>query len=98
MLLPTGDDDRDAELELTVAPGVGFWVTRDTLLGARLGLFWILTEEGDNAQLSFEPNFRHYFGDAFIQARFTVNLDEPAGFSFDPGGFWGLHVGGGVSF
>jgi hypothetical protein len=98
LLLPTSGDDRDAELALALAPGVGFWVTPNTLLGARLGLYWAATEEGDNAQLSFEPNFRQHFGKGFFQARFTVNVDQPAGFSFDPGGFWGLHLGGGVSF
>jgi hypothetical protein len=103
IFLPTGgdepgDDGRETGLALTLAPGVAFWVTPKTLIGARFGLYWLMTEEGDNAQLSFEPNFRHYFGDGFIHARFTLNLDEPAGFSFNPGGFWGLHVGGGVSF
>jgi hypothetical protein len=98
LLLPTGDDDRDAAIELTLAPGLGFWATPATLLGVRLGLFWVMTEEGDNAQLSLEPNFRQYFGDAFIQGRLTLNLDEPAGFSFQPGGFWGIHFGGGLSF
>ncbi len=101
--LPTGDDEpgddgRDAALALTLAPGVAFWVTPKTLLGARLGLYWLMTEEGDNAQLSFEPNFRQHFGRGFFHARFTLNLDEPAGFSFNPGGFWGLHLGGGLSF
>jgi hypothetical protein len=105
IFLPTGDDDpglgddgRDTGLAITLAPGVGFWVTPKTLLGARFGLYWLTTAEGDNAQLSFEPNFRHYFGDGFLHARFTLNLDEPAGFSFNPGGFWGLHLGGGFSF
>jgi hypothetical protein len=98
ILLPTGGEDRDAELALTLAPGVAFWVSPQTLIGARLGLFWLMTEEGDNAQLSFEPNFRQYFGEAFFQARFTLNIEQPAGFSFDPGGFWGLHLGGGLSF
>lgn len=98
LLLPTDDDDRDSEIEVTLAPGVGFWATPNTLLGVRLGLFWVMTEEGDNAQLSLEPNFRQHIGNGFFQARFTLNLDEPAGFSFDPGGFWAIHLGGGLSF
>jgi hypothetical protein len=94
---PTGDVSNDNELTIGLAPGIGAWLGDDALLGGRV-LVWYGSFGDDNAQLGVEPYFRYHFGDAFINARFTLNIDEPYGFSFDDGGLWGLHLGGGLSF
>lgn len=96
ILLPTnGGETHQA---LTLAPGLGYWLSQNTLLGARFGLHWMMTETGDNAQLSIEPYFRHHLGKPFLQARVTLNLDEPAGSFLSTNSFWGAYLGGGISF
>jgi hypothetical protein len=46
-----------------------------------------------------EPFVRFNFGEhAFLSTRLTMHLDNDLGFSFDSGGVWGLHVGGGGAF
>lgn len=82
--------------------------------GARLQLVWWAVDDvpvGTHfAQMSLEPFVRIDFGDPFLLARLTINLDEPWGFSFDdPDGgspdsvydddaVWGLHLGVGTEF
>jgi hypothetical protein len=96
--IPT--DGGDTEFSIHLAPGIGFWASPTTLLGARLPFTWIPTESGsDSTFLSFEPFVRFDLNEsAFLNARFTLNIDEPLGFSFDEGKVWALHIGGGGTF
>jgi hypothetical protein len=48
--------------------------------------------------VALEPYLRYDFGGGFVNARLTVNLDEPLGFAFDEGKVWGLFAGGGGTF
>lgn len=91
--IPTGGGD--VELSTVLAPGVSY-LTGDLVLGGRLPLFWLLTE--DEAQFALEPFARYDFNQFFLTGRFTLNLDNPYGFSFDEGNIWGLHVGFGGTF
>lgn len=82
----------DPEITLNLAPGIAY--VGDVLVaGARMPLWWLLTEGGDNAQLAVEPFVRVDLDSMFINSRFTLNLDNPWGFSFDTGGVWALHLG-----
>jgi hypothetical protein len=94
--IPT--DGGDFDFSVLLAPGVAYGVSDSILIGARLPMVFMLTDSSDMAQLGFEPNARFDLGRAFINTRFTLNLDEPLGFSFDEGRVWGLHVGGGGTF
>jgi hypothetical protein len=92
-------DGADSEISVQLDPGIGYYVSRDALLGVRLPIAAVPTaDSGDNAQIALEPFFRVGLGAGFLNLRFTVNLDEPNGFAFDQGKIWGLHVGGGGSF
>jgi hypothetical protein len=91
-------DGGDFDFSVLLAPGVAYYVSETVLLGARLPMVFVLTNDADMAQLGFEPNARFDLGSAFVNARFTLNLDEPLGFAFDEGGVWGLHVGAGGTF
>src|SRR5690606_31596750 len=75
----------DPEMTLNLAPGAAYVGDR-VVAGARMPLWWLLTEGGENAQLAIEPYVRVDLGPAFINSRFTLNLDNPYGFSFDSGG------------
>jgi hypothetical protein len=96
--IPIGDYDNDNEFTLGLTPGIGYWASEDALLGGRINV-WFSSFGGDSTQFGLEPFFRYMLGDsAFLNARFTLNLDRPAGFAFDEGRFWGLHLGGGAAF
>lgn len=56
------------------------------------------TNEGDAAQLFVEPFVRVDLGPLMLSTRLMMNLDEPLGFAFDSGKYWGLHVGAGLAF
>ncbi|HEY6561108.1 MAG TPA: hypothetical protein VI072_27720 [Polyangiaceae bacterium] len=102
VMISTEDEpyrDSDAEFVLQVAPGAGVYATDALLIGARLPIFWAVTGDSyDNAQVAVEPYARLDVGSGFLNARFTVNLDEPLGFAFDEGKVWGAHLGGGLVF
>jgi hypothetical protein len=89
--IPTGDGD--FEMSLQFDPGVGFWASETVLVGGRVPIWWMFTGDGDNAQVAVEPYARFDLGSAFFNARLTLNIDEPLGFSFDDGGVWALHLG-----
>jgi hypothetical protein len=92
-------DNGDVELTVQIDPSLGYFVSPTVLLGARLPFHFIPTDSGDSAtQLSFEPYARFDFDGAFLATRFTLNIDDPLGFSFDEGKIWAIHVGGGGSF
>ncbi|HTM45144.1 MAG TPA: hypothetical protein VL137_09335 [Polyangiaceae bacterium] len=95
--LPTGKGG-DMELSVQLAPGASVYVGYSTLVGARLPLYWIPTQSGDDASVALEPFVRHEIDSIFLNARLTLNLDKPLGFAFDRDGFWGLHLGGGGTF
>jgi hypothetical protein len=89
----------DVEMSIQIDPSLGYFVTDTTLIGARLPFVWIPTDSGDYAtQLAFEPYARFDIDPGFIATRFTLNIDDPLGFSFDGGKFWAIHVGGGGHF
>jgi hypothetical protein len=96
--VPTDGDD--VEMSVQLAPGFGFYVSPTVLLGARVPFTWFPTESGSGATyLAFEPYGRFDVSEtAFLNARFTLNIDEPLGFSFDDGKIWALHLGGGGTF
>ena len=73
--------------------------TKAFLAGARLPFTWIPTDSGSSSTfLSFEPFVRFDVSEAaFLNARFTLNIDEPLGFSFDDGKVWALHLGFGAA-
>jgi len=93
---PTAEDDRGTDLGLQLSLEVRH---RKGAVDAGAALRGVLipTREGDGQQFSFEPFLRLTFGDAFASLRFTLNIDPPAGFSFESGGLWGLFLGGGYS-
>lgn len=103
--IPTGDtipgnafvpgQTGDPEMTLNLAPGLAY-VSEYVVGGLRMPLWWLMTESGDNAQLALEPFVRGDIDNFFVNGRFTVNLDEPLGFSFEEGKVWALHLGGGM--
>lgn len=94
------DGDGNA-VTIAFAPGVAFvskyidaggrFPTLITLAGPRL-------VDDDRAQVAFEPYVRANLGRAFLNARWSIYLDDPLGFAFDQGGVWALHFGGGAGF
>ena len=91
--IPTGGGD--VELGTVLAPGASY-ILENLIVGGRLPLFWVLTD--DLAQFALEPFARYDFNQFFLTGRFTLNLDNPYGFSFDRGEVWGLHLGFGGAF
>lgn len=80
------------------APGAALWTSDMFVLGLRAPLQF-QTYLSDAAQVSLEPFVRFELGETgFLSTRFTMNLDEPYGFSFDSGRVWGLHVALGGAF
>lgn len=80
------------------APGLAFWPADEFALGFRLPV-QIDSLAADSTQTAFEPFLRFDLGNnGFVGTRFTINLDEPLGFSFDSGKFWGWHLAVGADF
>jgi hypothetical protein len=95
--IPTNNGD--VELTIQIDPSLGYFVSPTVLLGARLPFIFVPTESGDDAtQLAVEPYARFDIGRGFVATRFTLNIDDPLGFSFDEGKIWAIHLGGGGSF
>lgn len=92
--VPTGSGG-DVELSLQLDPGVGFWASETVLVGGRIPIVFVPTSDGDNAQVAIEPYARFDLGTAFLNTRFTLNIDEPLGFSFDESRVWAFHFGAG---
>jgi hypothetical protein len=90
----------DVAVTVQIAPGVGYYVSDAALIGLRVPLTIVPTnfDGGDWNLLAVEPYARYDLGGGFLNARFTVNIDDPYGFSFDEGQIWGLHFGGGATF
>jgi hypothetical protein len=100
-LIPTGDEDADRNTEFVLQPAgeLGFRLSSATTFGARVSATWVTTGDADdNAQASLTPFVRHDFGSGFFSAQLVMNLDEPLGFAFDDGGYWGLFLGLGGGF
>lgn len=96
---PTDGDENAVTLSL--APGVAF-VSKYVDVGGRFPTYLALAgpslDGDDDAQVAFEPYAKVKLGKAFLNARWTMYLDEPLGFAFDEGGLWALHLGGGAGF
>lgn len=98
MAIPTLDG-LDFNAFIGLVPGVAWWAAETVNLGVRLPLYVNTVSNADNAQLSLEPYVRYDFDQtAFVSTRFTLNLDENLGFSFDSGRFWGWHMAFGANF
>lgn len=91
LTFPSNDVDAESELIVQLAPGLVTPIGK-VAFGFRLPIVWTPTESGDNAQLAFEPSLRWSFGNGYLSTHFTLNIDEPLGFAFDDGKFWGFHV------
>jgi hypothetical protein len=48
--------------------------------------------------LALIPFVRGEIGDAFVESRLVMNLDDPLGFAFDDGRFWAIYLLGGGTF
>lgn len=94
-LIPTADRAvRDEELVLQPAGELSVQVTPLTSIGTRLALVWVPTSDSaDDAQLSLGPFIMSDFSGSLLSLQLLMNLDEPYGFAFDEGGYWGLFLG-----
>lgn len=102
LLIPTGDNDEEADAELALQVGTLFGLALgDATIGARLQLASVVTNDDfDATQLSFMPFVQADLdGGAFIHGGLLLNLDAPYGM-FDDGDpdVWALRVGGGGRF
>jgi hypothetical protein len=95
--IPT--DGGDIDFSVQVAPAAGYYVTPTAQVGLRLPFTWVPTSGGSSKTFfAMEPYGRFDFDNLFVAARFTLNIDEPYGFAFDAGRFWGAHVGFGGTY
>ena len=99
-LLETGDRDRDTEAVWQVGVELGARIDRVFVLGARLGVWLLLTpaDMEDAAQASLEPFIRWHLEPIYLQAAFLMNLDTTLGFDRPGGTIWGLRFGMGAHF
>ncbi len=97
LMVPVRDGDGDGrENELLTQLGGEIAYDAPTVrAGLRLRGAWFVTGiGGDDAQLAMEPFIQLAIGSStYFRARFTINFDDPYGFSFDDRGVWGLHLG-----
>ena len=99
MIPVSNDNDEDGDVNVQVAPGIGFRAGQHWVVGGRLAAVFIPTADGDGEeQFSLEPYVRGAWGAGFFLARLTMNIDEPYGFAFEEDEIWGLHVGGGLAW
>jgi hypothetical protein len=85
---------------LQFAGEVGY-KSKHVSLGGRLSHLWWAADTPflpKFFQMALEPFIRVDFGKPFLQARLTMNLNDPWGYAFDGGGIWGFHIGGGTQF
>lgn len=97
-LFDTSDERDESDMLGQLAVEGAFKLGEVVRLGARLAGVWLPTADGDNFQSFLEPFARFQFLVAYAFAAFTMNLDEPAGFSFDSGKVWAIRAGGGLRF
>lgn len=101
ILIPTSDDS-DTEVAVQALGRVGFGNVVRPFLG--LGMVFIPTEaeglSGDEDAFQFGVQGGAIFelGSARLDAMLQVNIDRPAGFSFDDDGVFGIHVGATIPF
>ena len=99
--IPHGDDeggDDEVIIIAQLAPGIAYRSNAVTA-GVRLSSVFFLAGAGDEAdQFALEPYVRVGAGSGYFLARFTLNLDEPYGSSFQEDEIWGLHLGGGLAW
>jgi hypothetical protein len=98
VLVPVRNNN-ETNMYMELSPGFGGYVSDDVVLGLRVPMFFRLTNGGgDEDQVSLEPFIRYASDPFFFSVRFTMPIDEPLGFAFDTGKFWGLHLGLGGGF
>lgn len=101
VLIPTSDDS-DTEVTVQALGRVGFGDVVRPFLG--LGMVFIPTEaeglSGDEDAFQFGVQGGAIFelGRARLDAHLQLNIDSPAGFSFDDDGVFGIHVGATIPF
>lgn len=98
LLIPTRDG---GETQTTLQAGIEALINIPFVgFGARLQSVWVPTRDGDKLQLSVAPLVEAELGPVYVRTMFLINLDSPAGFSFDNSKdkFWGWHLGAGVKF
>jgi len=86
--LPGGGRDTELGLQWAGEASVG----RTVRFGGRIGATYWPTLQGDNFQSSLGAFLRYGSAARSVGARFVMNLDGPDGFSFSPGGVWGVHL------
>jgi hypothetical protein len=103
-MIPVGDEGTDTDLFVDARVGAA-WVLPDLLrLGIAFDLAWLPTSglfgmaPPDPVQTALEIFGRVWLDTLFLGLAFTMNLDAPAGFAFEDGGIWGLHVDVGARF
>jgi hypothetical protein len=88
------NDGQDVEVLVPLSAGamVHLWFLG---LGGSIGAAFLPTagEGADRLQVSLSPRITATFGPVELEARLTMNLDEPFGFAFDDGGIWGFFLG-----
>ena len=101
LLIPTSDQ-ADTEVVLQARARLGYGAVVKPFLG--IGLVFIPTEtEGlsgdeDAFQFSVQAGAIIKVGEARIEAALNLNIDKPAGFSFDDDGVFGIRVGAQIPF
>jgi hypothetical protein len=86
------DDGQDVEIFVPLSAGalVRLWVIG---IGMRIGGVFLPTDDDDKFQFSLAPVITAELGPIELEARLTMNIDEPFGFSFEDGGVWGFFLG-----
>ncbi len=101
-MIPVGDEGTNVDLFVDGRVGAA-WVLPELLtLGIAFDLAWLPTgglfATTDPVQTALEVFGRVWLDTLFFGAAFTMNIDDPAGFAFNDGGIWGLHLGVGARF
>lgn len=88
-----------------ITPEIGVWAAgrpvEQLALGARVQAVAIVATNAPRGASDAEgytalvPFVRLELGSAFVETRLVMNLDEPLGFAFDDGRYWGAYLGAG---
>ncbi|MEM7678527.1 MAG: hypothetical protein AAF449_21260, partial [Myxococcota bacterium] len=91
------DEDQNSEIPIRLGVDGLFSVFPFVSAGLRVQTVFLPLNDGDGFQATIAPLLEASLGPVSAQASFYINLDGPAGFSFDEsGGFWGFYFGAGL--